>query len=51
MASVSTYLNFSRNTEEAFNYYKSVFGGDKGDDDTGNPATSPLYGSWKAVAL
>lgn len=28
MASVSTYLNFNRNTEEAFNYYKSVFGGE-----------------------
>ena len=28
MASVSTYLNFSRNTEEAFNYYKTVFGGE-----------------------
>jgi PhnB protein len=28
MARVSTYLNFSRNTEEAFNFYKSVFGGD-----------------------
>jgi PhnB protein len=28
MAKVSTYLNFSRNTEEAFNYYKSVFGGE-----------------------
>jgi PhnB protein len=26
MATVSTYLNFSRTTEEAFNYYKSVFG-------------------------
>lgn len=26
MASVCTYLNFARNTEEAFNYYKSVFG-------------------------
>jgi PhnB protein len=26
MASVSTYLNFLRNTEEAFNFYKSVFG-------------------------
>lgn len=26
MAAVSTYLNFPRNTEEAFNYYKSVFG-------------------------
>ncbi len=28
MASVSTYLNFSRNTEEAFNFYKKVFGGE-----------------------
>jgi len=26
MATVSTYLNFDRNTEEAFNFYKSVFG-------------------------
>ncbi|MCX6227487.1 MAG: VOC family protein [Bacteroidia bacterium] len=28
MARVSTYLNFFRNTEEAFNFYKSVFGGE-----------------------
>ncbi|HNP07962.1 MAG TPA: VOC family protein [Cyclobacteriaceae bacterium] len=28
MSSVSTYLNFDRNTEEAFNFYKSVFGGE-----------------------
>lgn len=28
MATVSTYLNFPGNTEEAFNYYKSIFGGD-----------------------
>lgn len=28
MPSVSTYLNFSRNAEEAFNFYKSVFGGE-----------------------
>jgi PhnB protein len=27
MAKVSTYLNFPRSTEEAFNFYKSVFGG------------------------
>lgn len=26
MASVSTYLNFARNTEEAFLFYKKVFG-------------------------
>lgn len=30
MARVSTYLNFSRNTEEAFNFYKSIFGGEFG---------------------
>lgn len=28
MAQTSTYLNFPRNTEEAFNFYKSVFGGE-----------------------
>jgi PhnB protein len=28
MARLSTYLNFPRNTEEAFNFYKSVFGGE-----------------------
>jgi PhnB protein len=32
MARVSTYLNFPRNTEEAFNFYKSVFGGEFGHD-------------------
>jgi hypothetical protein len=26
MARTSTYLNFPRNTEEVFNYYKSVLG-------------------------
>lgn len=26
MAKVSTYLNFPRNTEEVFNYYKNIFG-------------------------
>lgn len=28
MASVSTYLNFPRNCEKAFNFYKSIFGGE-----------------------
>lgn len=28
MTRVSTYLNFARNTEEAFTFYKSVFGGE-----------------------
>lgn len=30
MARVSTYLNFPRQTQEAFNFYKSVFGGEFG---------------------
>jgi PhnB protein len=28
MARVSTYLTFTRNTEEVFNFYKSIFGGE-----------------------
>jgi len=28
MNKVNTYLNFARNTEEAFNFYKSIFGGE-----------------------
>jgi hypothetical protein len=28
MATVSTYLNFPRSTEQAFVFYRSVFGGD-----------------------
>jgi PhnB protein len=28
MARVSTYLNFANRTEEVFNFYKSIFGGD-----------------------
>ena len=28
MAKVGTYLNFSRNTEEVFKFYKTVFGGE-----------------------
>ena len=28
MKAVNTYLNFKGNTEEAFNFYKSVFGGE-----------------------
>ncbi|MBI5422359.1 VOC family protein [Candidatus Peregrinibacteria bacterium] len=30
MSRVSTYLNFPRNTEEAFRFYQSVFGGELG---------------------
>ena len=28
MARTSTYLNFQRNTEEVFNFYKTIFGGE-----------------------
>ena len=28
MAAVNPYLNFNGNTEEAFDFYKSVFGGE-----------------------
>ena len=28
MTKLNTYLNFAGNTEEAFNFYKSVFGGE-----------------------
>ena len=28
MATLNPYLNFMGNTEEAFNFYKSIFGGD-----------------------
>lgn len=28
MATLNTYLNFNGNTEEAFNFYKTVFGGE-----------------------
>lgn len=30
MATINPYLNFNGNTEEAFNFYKSVFGGEFG---------------------
>jgi PhnB protein len=32
MARVSTYLNFPRQTEEAFLFYQSIFGGEFGND-------------------
>jgi PhnB protein len=51
MARTSTYLNFSRNAEDAFNFYKSVFGGEFGNDgiarlgdmeaSPGNPSIEP----------
>ncbi|MVN23416.1 VOC family protein [Mucilaginibacter arboris] len=46
MSKVSTYLNFPRNTEEAFNFYRSVFGGEFGGGGIGRfgdiPATEKM---------
>jgi len=41
MARVYTYLNFSRNTEDAFNFYKSVFGGEFGGGGVGRLGDIP----------
>ncbi len=41
MARVSTYLNFPRNTEEAFNFYKSVFGTEFGGQGTARLGDGP----------
>ena len=55
MARVSTYLNFARETEAAFLFYREVFGGDFSGPSTGSRSprvvrASPLYrrktGSW-----
>jgi PhnB protein len=45
MASVSTYLNFPRNTEEAFNFYKTVFGGEFKDEIARFGSIPPQEGS------
>lgn len=41
MARVSTYLNFERETEEAFNFYKSVFGTEFEGDGISTMAEAP----------
>lgn len=42
MARVSVYLNFERNTEEAFNYYKEVFGTEFLDDGIARMGGAPM---------
>lgn len=42
MASVSTYLNFERNTEEAFEFYKKVFGTEYEGDGISRMGEAPL---------
>jgi PhnB protein len=58
MSRVSTYLNFPRNTEEAFNFYKSVFGGEfegngimRFSDIPSSPEAPPLAESDKNLVM
>jgi PhnB protein len=41
MARVSTYLNFPRNTQESFDFYKSIFGGELGDGGVAHLSNMP----------
>lgn len=50
MARVSTYLNFGRNTEEAFNFYKSIFGGEFGNDGIARMGDIPQTEGGPAIA-
>ena len=56
MARVSTYLNFPATTEQAFNFYKSVFGGEFGHiarfgDMPPQPDCPPLSEAQKKLVL
>lgn len=42
MAQVATYLNFSRNTEEAFMFYRTVFGGEFGREGIARLGDAPV---------
>ena len=50
MARVSTYLNFPRNTEEAFNFYKSIFGGEFGGGGVARFRDIPVSDGTPAIA-
>ena len=50
MARVSTYLNFSRNTEEAFNFYKSIFGGEFGGEGVARFSDVPVSEEMSPIA-
>jgi len=50
MARVSTYINFPRNTEEAFNFYKSVFGGEFGGGGVARFSDIPVAKGMPAIA-
>ena len=57
MARVSTYLNFARSTEDAFNFYRSVFGTEFGGpimrfgDIPAQPGQPPLAESDKNLVM
>jgi PhnB protein len=50
MARVSTYLNFPRNTEEVFNFYKSIFGGEFSGDGIGRYVDIPANDGMPALS-
>lgn len=50
MSKVSTYLNFPRSTEEAFNFYKSVFGGEFGGGGIARFGDIPQLGGTMPIA-
>ncbi len=50
MSRVSIYLNFQRNTEEAFNFYKSVFGGEFTNDGITRLGETPQTEGMPAIA-
>jgi len=50
MSGVSTYLNFPRNTEEVFNFYKSVFGGEFSGGGIARLGDIPLQEGMPAIA-
>src|SRR5258708_6295203 len=57
MARTNTYLNFRRNTEEAFNYYRSIFGGEFNGQTAGfkdvpsQPGMPPMAEADKALVM
>lgn len=42
MARTNTYLNFPNNTEEVFNFYRSIFGGDFGNGGIARMGSAPM---------
>jgi PhnB protein len=50
MARVCTYLNFPRNTEEVFTYYKSIFGGEFGGPGIARLGDTPVQDGMPPIA-